>query len=951
MSDRLNHTQRHRPAGTAPARPRPQARQSPAMASLQAAAGNRAVTTAIQRATATATSPEPTDQVQAGPSRTREPAAPGAGQTQGEQQQDDAAQRKQAAEDEAKALKKRAASAALERADAEAQMWQKTEVAATARDQATGAEKAAAESRDKAGAAERARAEAEGEERRWAEQVEEEEKARSEAATAVKGRVGDESAARERLSTARRTLADAQAEVKRTTEGAEAAAKELAAAETEVKRRRERAEAAGKELAAAEAEVKRCTKEAEAAAAAHQQAEASVAARASAEDEAQKQAMKAAEAAQAAVQTWAAEVTRAKERVVALEGKVKQRQGEAEAEEGRQRNAQTAVQGWAEAVASAGKAVADAQEALEERTGEFTAATQAREAAEQELEERQNAKASAEQQVTQAAAERTAQEKAKAVALQEAAKSEAEASDHRRAEQTARAEAAAAARERQRATKAETAAREAAAAATKRAGEAAGQPGQTGQSEQTGQTGKTGQTGQTEQAEQTAEQEKPGRLKRFRKAFGFTNLKKMGDPGDTLILRGTAPSGTAAKAAATDAHKSPAFGTPGQQMAESSHNFALTSLALTNDLRGLASAMGTKKDAQGSAAHQADKDKKGKSAGALTNTAMLAGDGMKVGGAAATNSGIVEGVAAAGEGVGVTTGLFSVGIGARETRAIYLTSHKRDALVKHALKDVNAVRTRTLQLVLNRLGEVNAELVEKAAAESGSQAEPTAEEQTSLAASRAEMGRLREELREHLASAQQYAIHKQNNKLIKRAVNLGGNVIRTAGGILVVVALAGSLATPVAPAVGAAGAVTLGGLAVYKGGKGGYKRAESVRHPNRWRRTTLAQGETEFTEAGEEKQGSRWRAALESVKVTKAVDQGERQLMAQEIYALAAGPAVPVGRNVPDDIRREARGLLLDLKCDPARRHENAQEWSDSLNDPEQQEDWEKYIAKQLASS
>ncbi|MFE2334313.1 hypothetical protein [Streptomyces coelicoflavus] len=900
------------------------------MAALQAKAGNRAVTTAIQRATVTSPGPETTDEVRASSSRTPEAAASSAsGQAQGEQQQDDAARRKQAAEDEAKDLKKQAGTAALTRADAEAQMWRKTGVAAAARKEATAAEGEAVKSRDKTDAAERQRAEAEGRERDWAVQVEEAEKARSAAATAVSDRTGDETAAGKRQAEAREGLADAEAEVQRCTEEADTAAKELAAVEAEVERRRKKAEATAKELADAEAEVERCTKESDDAVEAHRRAEASLEALASAEDEAQKQAKQAAEAAHAAVETWATAVTAAKEQVVALQRKAEKRQGKVEAEEERQREAEAAVRERAGAVTSAEKEVDDAQDVLRKRSDEFAAATRAREDAEATLTTREETKAAAEQQVSRAAADRERQENAKAAAQQEVARFEATASAHRRVEKDAREAAGAAARVRQQAGQDEAAAREGATEATKRAGEAAGQ---------------------TEQTEQTAEPEKPGRLKRFSKAFGFTNLKKMGDPGDTVILRGTAPSGAAARAAASDAHRAPAFGTPSQQVFESSHNFGITALGLGNDSRGLVSALKTPKDTQGSAAHQADKDKKGKSAGVLTNATMLAGDGMKVGGGAATKSGIVEGVTAAGEGVGVTTGLFSVGIGAREGRAIHLTSQKRDALKKHALKDVEAVRTRTLQVVLDRLGAVNAELVDKAAAESGSEAGPTAEQIDSLDRSRAEVASLRTELREHLASAQQYAIHKQDNKIIKRAVSLGGNVVRTAGGILVVITLAGTLATPAAPAVGATGAAVLGGLAAYKGGKGGYKRAESVRHPDKWRRTTMAQGDTEFTEAGEEQKGSGWRAALEAVKVTKSIEQGERQLRAQEIYALAAGPAVPVGRNVPEDIRAEARGLLLDLKCDPARRNENAKEWSDSLNDPEQQEDWEKYIAKQLAS-
>ncbi|MFE5259251.1 hypothetical protein [Streptomyces coelicoflavus] len=905
------------------------------MAALQAKAGNRAVTTAIQRATVTSPGPETTDEVRASSSRAPEAAASGSGQAQGEQQQDDAARRKQEAEEQAKDLKKQAGTAALTRADAEAQMWRKTGVAAAAREEATAAEGEAAKSRDRTDAAERERAEAEGREREWTERVEEAEKSRSAAATAVSDRTGDRTAAGKRQAEAREGLAAAEAEVQRCTKEAETAAKELAAVEAEVERRRKKAEAAAKELADAEAEVERCTKESDDAVEAHRQAEASMAALTSAEDEAQKQAKQAAEAAHAAVQTWATAVTTAKEQVVALQGKADKRQGQVEAEEGRQREAEAAVRERARALTSAEEEVDAAQGVLRTRSDEFAAATRAREEAETTLTTREEDKAAAERQVSRAAADKERQENAKAEAQQEVARFEATASAHRRVEKDARAAAGAAARQRQQAGKDEAAAREGATEATKRAGEAAGQ---------------TEQSAQTEQAAQAAEPEKPGRLKRFSKAFGFTNLKKMGDPGDTVILRGTAPSGAAARAAASDAHRAPEFGTPSQQVFESSHNFGITALGLGNDTRGLVSALKTPKDTQGPAAHQADKDKKGKSAGALTNATMLAGDGMKVGGAAATKSGIVEGVTAAGEGVGVTTGIFSVGIGARESRAIHLTSQKRDALKKHLLKDVEAARTRTLQVVLDRLGEVNAELVDKAAAESGSQAGPTAEQIESLDRSRAEVGRLRTELREHLASAQKYAIHKQDNKIIKRAVSLGGNVVRTAGGILVVITLAGTLATPAAPAVGATGAAVLGGLAAYKGGKGGYKRAESVRHPDKWRRTTMAQGDTEFTEAGEEQKGSGWRAALEAVKVTKSIEQGERQLRAQEIYALAAGPAVPVGRNVPEDIRTEARGLLLDLKCDPARRNEDAKEWSDSLNDPEQQEDWEKYIAKQLAS-
>lgn len=85
--------------------------------------------------------------------------------------------------------------------------------------------------------------------------------------------------------------------------------------------------------------------------------------------------------------------------------------------------------------------------------------------------------------------------------------------------------------------------------------------------------------------------------------------------------------------------------------------------------------------------------------------------------------------------------------------------------------------------------------------------------------------------------------------------------------------------------------------------------------------------------------------------VTHSIKQGKRQLNAQELYAQAAGPAVPVGENVPEDIRSQAREFLRKLKCSPVKHNQTEEQWLESLNDPDLQTEWEGAIAKALSSS
>ncbi|MEU3733085.1 hypothetical protein AB0E81_27345 [Streptomyces sp. NPDC033538] len=759
------------------------------------------------------------------------------------------------------------------------------------------------------------------------EEVEKAEERRKTAEGDVRTRAGEEAAAKEQVTEAAKALKDAEAELGTLTRKAEAAAKALKDAEAELDTLTRKAEAAAKALKDAEAELETLTRKAEAAAKALEDAEAEVEKRAAAEGEAEEQAEQAVAAARDEAQKWAKALAKAKEQMGGFEKAAKEGEEKVGPANEKQADAAAAVRKWAKPVNDAQEAVTAAQVLVEEKESECETAARARVAAETALGDREKDEGTAREQLSRAVTEQKTYAAAKAEAQEEMRKAHAAAGVHRQAENEARTEAAAAAREQLRARKAEAAAREAVAAKEKAAKDAV-------------------------QAQQPAEPRFLEKAKaKTKSAFGLTNAKKRLDPSDTAILRVTAPSGVAAQAHAKDSNTEMAFGSAPQLQVESGSNVVVSVLGAYNDGRGYLSARKVK-DAKGAEAHQADKDKKGKPAGFLTNTLMTISDGLKVGNAAMKNKGVAEGVAGLGEGTGVLTAGFSIGIGAREGRVIHRTKHKRRNLKEHSLRDVEAVRNRTLQTVLDRLDEVSAELAGKTAGLSGPQAGPTEEQLKSLGESQAEADALRKELMEHLASGQQYAIKKQNRKIVKRAVNLGGNVIRTAGGILAVVALAGTLATPAAPAVGAGAAAALGGLAAYKGGKAGYKRATEVRHPAKWARTTLAQGETEFTEqtAENEKKGSKRSATAEFFKVTKSVGQGERQLTAQEIYALAAGPAVPVGKSVPAEVRAKARELLIDLNCTWEKRKETKEEWEASLNDPDQQEGWEKYIAKQLAS-
>lgn len=80
------------------------------------------------------------------------------------------------------------------------------------------------------------------------------------------------------------------------------------------------------------------------------------------------------------------------------------------------------------------------------------------------------------------------------------------------------------------------------------------------------------------------------------------------------------------------------------------------------------------------------------------------------------------------------------------------------------------------------------------------------------------------------------------------------------------------------------------------------------------------------------------------------MSKGERQAMAREIYALAAGPDISGSGNTTAEMRESARALLIALKSGPAKHNLEPEAWAESLNDPARTAGWIKEIAEQLAS-
>lgn len=947
MSDRMRETQSRRPAGASPARHRPQTHQTP-LASLQAKAGNRAVSSVIQRATGT-------DQLtRAGQERAGSSAAADdlvisavtaperqAPEHAPEAKADDPQAKRKAAENEIAERKQEVAAASLDRAGAADEVWKASGEAVDARKQAA----AARADRDRltrdAEAAERDQRTSRADEQRHTRDAQEADRQRA----GAEGRAGTQ---RKTEQQARQKAEAARTEQEKCEKQAEQAEQRQKAAEADVARFQKQVEEALRKQKAAEADAARFRKEAEEAEKAREAAEVEAKRKSAADDEAQERAAKAeveAEtraAAEKDVQKWAQAAKDAVERAGKAEAEAHEREGEAEAAKEALTAAGDEGKKWTAAGETARQGAKDAADEARRRTAEADAAAKAHGEA---LAEARGHAATAERARTEAGKARTAAETYGTNAAQ--AREQAAASDR-----TAREQAATAAEAQGRAAAA--AGRHSAAGTTETGARTAEVEARNAEAE-----AKKAQEAAQESAASASAAKKPGKSagQRFKETFSLTKAKQRIDPADTAVLRGSAPVGGPLRSDATqDANQGLVRSTAQQGQAETGVNVVNSALGIVNDGRDVAA--GYKgRDGKGPESHQDRKKLRGKTAGLATNTLMGVNDVTKITDNAVRNAENLAGVAPLGATGGALTMGFSTLIAARDTIVIKDTFGKRKKLKEH-FRGEAAARNRKLQYVLDELGTSTGNLVRECAKLSVAPAEAAEGVMQAVDRERGGIDGLRHELMGHLAAVRDYAVDKQSRKLRKRAADLTGNVARTAAGAVAVAAVAGAVGGPVGPAVaGGAAAAALGGLAVHKGRKKAVKRYDSVRHPVKHARPTLAQEGTEETEAAEPKmskdgKGGRKRDAwAEAFKVTKGVKQGKRQYNAQEIYALAAGPAVPVGRNVPDDVRRQARDFLKDLKCDPARHNQTEEEWEASLNDPAQQKEWEGVIAKQLASA
>ncbi|MGW3401761.1 hypothetical protein, partial [Streptomyces zhihengii] len=153
---------------------------------------------------------------------------------------------------------------------------------------------------------------------------------------------------------------------------------------------------------------------------------------------------------------------------------------------------------------------------------------------------------------------------------------------------------------------------------------------------------------------------------------------------------------------------------------------------------------------------------------------------------------------------------------------------------------------------------------------------------------------------EKLSTVQQYAKKKQLTKIGKEAAGGGGESVKAAAGVVTAVAAGtvGLASNPVGWGLAGAGAGLVLGVTLYKALRAATKRYEEVHHPERW----APQGETPAEAA------SRTESLKHALKFWKKVSKGERQAMAREIYALAAGP--DISGHTTAEMRESARSLL-----------------------------------------
>ncbi|WP_030220662.1 hypothetical protein [Streptomyces sp. NRRL WC-3626] len=196
---------------------------------------------------------------------------------------------------------------------------------------------------------------------------------------------------------------------------------------------------------------------------------------------------------------------------------------------------------------------------------------------------------------------------------------------------------------------------------------------------------------------------------------------------------------------------------------------------------------------------------------------------------------------------------------------------------------------------------------------------------------------------DRLARAQEYAKKKQLTKIGKEAIGGAvGESTKAAAGVVTAVAAgtAGLASNPVGWGLAGAGAGLVLGVTLYKALRAATKRYEEKRHPERW----APEGETPADAA------SRGDSLKHALTFWKKVSKGERQAMAREIYALAAGPGIPGSGDTTPEMRESARSLLIALKAGPTDHRLDPEAWAQTLDDPAKTAGWISEIAEQLAS-
>ncbi|MFD6194429.1 hypothetical protein [Streptomyces sp. NPDC060275] len=860
----------------------------------------------------------------------------------------DTAAEQQAAVDEVTAQKAKVAAASLARADAETDVWEASGEAAEARGKAAAARGRAEKLEGAAGAAERSRTNS----------LEAEEKFTEAAGTATEKQQTAEERAGGLQDTERGQRAAAKAaraEERKYTERAEEAEGKRKAAKGRAADFKKQADEAGRKQEAAEAKVAQLRKQAKEAKEQQEAAETAARAKAEAEDQAQRRAARAEAEAEAEdkiaqrVKKWAEEAADALKKAGVAEEDARRRAGEGKAAEEARKKAEDEASACAEdrdtaqeQAKAAGDLAArrdkDADAAARERGKAEREAARHKEAADKALGQADRAQADADKQAHVAAARRQQAEAARAEErghAQDAAEAQNRAAvagqkqlDQRAAQTTATTALSAAKEAREAEKKAKEAAAEAAKEAAAKADGA--QPAGTGKARGT-------------------------RRKQARDAAGKGNakVKAWTDVPDVGALRASAPySGTQRAEATQHGDTGTVHDTAAQQLGEAVPNTVADLTGTIDNVRALKNSY-KKRDESGPASHEHRKNLRTKFNGAVTAGLMLINDAVKgadnIGRVTENAAGMAE-LGAAGGGLTIAFSALTVG---RDVKVFKDTRAQRKELKTHFSGEI-AKRDRKLQDVLDALGTANTKLaqdsVSLAAAEPGAEAEAL----QAVEAGRTHIEGLRQELMGHLASGRDYAVMKKKRKLRRRAINGGGNIARTTAGAVAIAAAVGAVSGGIgAGVVGATTAVALGEGAVEKGLRKANKRYDSVRDYQKHARTTLPQEGTPTPEPprlDEDGRGRKSNALKEAITVTHPIKQGKRQLNAQELYAQAAGPAVPVGENVPEDIRRKARDFLKALKCSPVKHKQDDEQWLASLNDPDLQTEWEEAIAKALSS-